>query len=83
MKITKKDLDLVGSAATLPRLVEAIKNKMYWAECKLTLSDKYTSKLGNVYEVENATGRVEGVIVIEARRCSLYRILLNEKANDK
>lgn len=78
--LTKQNLMLIGSAGSLQALLDAIVKRMYWSVATIPQqeSERYCSKLGICYDISNANGVVQGMVVICGRkgRWSLYRIKL-------
>lgn len=74
--LAKKDLHLIGSAATLEALRQLIVSKLYWSRCDIFASGVFSSRLGKCYDVGNAKGIIEGFVIIEGKRCGFYSINL-------
>lgn len=73
--MTKTNLHLVGSAGSLERLSDLIINRLYWSRVDTQESEQYISKLGKVYDVSNANGLIDGMVIIAGRgRVGLYNI---------
>lgn len=73
-QLTKKNLHLIGSAGSLDSLKQLMLGKLYWSKVELTDSTRFQSRLGKCHDVANGNGPVDDIVVIESRRCSLYRI---------
>lgn len=74
MKLLKKNLNLVGSAPTFEALAEIIKKNLYWAEVNIQPSE-HTIQGGKVYDVFNRNGKIESMVIVEAKRWQLFRLL--------
>ena len=74
MKLLKKNLNLVGSASTFEALAEVIKKNLYWAEVNIQPSE-HTIQGGKVYDVFNRNGKIESMVIVEAKRWQLFRFL--------
>ena len=81
--LTKKDIQLVGSAGTLEDLKKLMTERLYWSCVQLKLSDRFKSRLGKCYDVSNSKDVAEGFIVIEKKhRCSFYLINHDKRAKN-
>ena len=67
-QITKKQVQLMGSAPTYEELESFIKEKMYWKEVHIEESDRYEARWGKVYDVSNAKGRLDGTLIIKPNK---------------
>jgi len=74
-KLAKKDLHLMGSAGSMEALKKLILEKLYWSKVETSESTQFESRLGKCYDVTNANGLLNEMVIIEKKRCSLYRIL--------
>lgn len=74
-KLTKKDLHLMGSAGSLDALKKSIINRLCWSMVDVNVSKTYESRLGVVYDVANGNGPCNNLVIIDGKRCSLYRII--------
>jgi hypothetical protein len=73
-KLTKKDLHLAGSAKDLMDLGLLVIDKMYWETFIANKSERYESRLGQVYDISNARGLVTDAVAIVGKRASFYWI---------
>ena len=71
-KLTKKDLHLAGSAKDLTDLGVLVIEKMYWQTFIANKSERYESRLGQVYDISNARGLVADAVAIVGKRASFY-----------
>lgn len=71
-KLTKKDLHLAGSAKDLTDLGVLVIEKLYWQTFIANKSERYESKLGQVYDISNAKGLVADAVAIVGKRASFY-----------
>ncbi len=76
-KLAKKDLHLMGSAGSMEALKKLILEKLYWSKVEISESIQFESRLGKCYDVTNANGLLNKMVIIEKKRCSLYGILDN------
>lgn len=74
-KLAKKDLHLMGSAGSMEALKKLILEKLYWSKVEISESTQFESRLGKCYDVTNANGLLNKMVIIEKKRCSLYVIL--------
>ena len=74
-KLAKKDLCLIGSAGSMESLKKLILEKLYWSKVEVSDSTQFESRLGKCYDVTNANGLLNKMVIIEKKRCSLYGIL--------
>lgn len=74
-KLAKKDLHLMGSAGSMEALKKLILEKLYWSKVETSESIQFESRLGKCYDVTNANGLLNKMVIIEKKRCSLYGIL--------
>lgn len=74
-KLVKKDLRLMGSAGSMEALKKLILEKLYWSKIEVSESTQFESRLGKCYDVTNANGLLNKMVIIEKKRCSLYGIL--------
>ena len=75
-QITRKQVQLIGSAQTFEELEKLIKERMYWKEVHIEESDRYEAHWGKVYDVSNAKGRLDGTLIIKPNngRWGIYYI---------
>lgn len=73
-KIAKKDLHLMGSAGSMEALKVLMKERLYWSKVETSPSTQFESRLGKCYDVASGVGLVDSMVIIEGKRCSLYRI---------
>lgn len=75
-QITRKQVQLIGSAPTYEGLESLIKEKMYWKEVKTEPSTRFSARWhGTTYDVFNAKGLVSSMIIVECKgRWCLYSI---------
>ena len=75
-KLTKQNLHLMGSAGNMEYLCAFAKQRLYWAQLFTQKSERYESRLGDVYDVSNLKGLVQDIVIIcGKKRCSMYRIV--------
>ena len=63
--ITKSKLKLVGSADSLESLSQLVRKKMLWMEARFELSQTRTVGKKPCYDVYNAKGLLERMVVYE------------------
>lgn len=63
--ITKSKLRLIGSTGSLESLSQLIKKKMLWMEARFELSQTRTVGKKPCYDVYNAKGLIERMVVYE------------------
>lgn len=64
IRLTKKDLKLAGSAKDLTDLGVLVIEKLYWQTFIANKSERYESRLGQVYDISNAKGLVADAVAI-------------------
>lgn len=71
--LSKKNLHMMGSAGSMESLKQLIMQRLYWSRVDVTECE-HTSRLGKCYGVGNAKGVFPDMVIIEGKRCALYRI---------
>ena len=75
-KLTKERIRLIGSAESLPVLIEMIGQRMYWKIDKVEQSANYQLGRKQCYDIYTQNGLNKNVVIIkEGGRCRLYMII--------
>lgn len=76
-KLTKENLKLMASSASLESMIELMKNRMFWNVINVTPSVNYSFGRKQVYDIETSKGvNNNTIIVCEKSRCKLYMIFI-------